>query len=254
MKTLLTIAFVSGFVIALAQTDKKSVVIGSMATKSNALLIINPPNSDQGVLLPQLTTAQRLNLVPSSPSEDGLMVFDTGNQSYFYWSKGTWVKVLTDKDRQVKFKSIDPASFVELKHDDNLRHANMVVFESDNSFITVSRDGAEQIMASLNLPHGAVIKEMVVYYMDNDDQDIALELIRKGLTTDSKQMVSWKSSGSSDVIKNQSFENFDGMETVDLENYTYKLVIRFDLQNGEEVDAASEAKQRIYGVRIKYEE
>ena len=254
MKTLLTIACVSGVLIAFAQPEKKSVVIGSMATKPNALLIINPPNSDQGILLPQLTTAQRLNLVPSSPSEDGLMVFDTGDQSYFYWSQGSWVKVITSRDRQIKFKSIDPANFLELKRDDNLRHANMVVFESDNSFITVSRDGAEQIMAALNVPHGSVIKEIVVYYMDNDDRDISLELIRRGLTGDSKQMANWKSSGSSNEVKNERLQNFDGMETIDLENYTYRLVIRFDLENGEEVDTASEARQRIYGVRIKYEE
>src|SRR5688500_6814837 len=105
MKTLLTIALVSGFIVGFAQSDKRSVVIGSIATKPNALLIINHPNSDQWILLPQLTTSQRLNLVLSSPSEDGLMVFDTGDQPYFYWSQGAWVKITTSKDRQEKFKT-----------------------------------------------------------------------------------------------------------------------------------------------------
>lgn len=255
MKTLLTIAIVSGAILSVfAQPEKKSVVIGSMASKPNALLIVNPQNSDQGVLLPQLSSVQRMNLLPSSPTEDGLIVFDTGDQSYYYWSSGAWVKLINTKDRRTKFQSIDPASFAELKLDDNMRHANMVVFESDNSFVTINRDGSEQIIAAVSIPHGAVVKEIVVYYMDNDDQDITLELSRKGFTTGSQQMVTWKSSGSSDDIKAQSFQNFDGMETIDLENYSYRLVVGFDLRNGEEVDTPAQARQRLYGVSIKYEE
>ena len=255
MKTLLTIAFVSGIILSvLAQSEKKSVVIGSMASKPNALLIVNPQNSDQGVLLPQLSSLQRMNLLPSSPTEDGLIVFDTGDQSYYYWSGGAWVKLISTKDRHTRFQNIDPASFCELKPDGNIRHANMVIFESDNSFVTISREGSEQILAPISIPHGAVIREIVVYYMDNDDQDISLELSRKGFTTGSQPLVTWRSSGSSGDIKAQSFQNFDGMEKIDLENYTYRLVVRFDLESGEEVDTAAEARQRLYGVSIKYEE
>src|SRR5688500_1692036 len=75
MKTLLAIAGIMFSLLATAQsTDKKSVVIGSLTEKPNALLIVNPQNSDQGVLMPQLSTGQRTAMKPSSPSEDGLMV------------------------------------------------------------------------------------------------------------------------------------------------------------------------------------
>ena len=38
----------------------KSVAIGTLVDRPNAILILNPPNHDQGILIPQLTTAQRL--------------------------------------------------------------------------------------------------------------------------------------------------------------------------------------------------
>ena len=253
MKTCLTIAVVLATIVLHAQPEKKSVVIGTMAAKPNALLIVNPPNSDQGVLLPQLTSLQRMNLVPSSPTEDGLIVFDTGDQSFFYWSKGGWVKLISDKDRHIRFQNIDPAAFSELKPD-NTRHANVIIFESDNSFVTVTRDSPQEIIAPINIPHGAVIKEVIVYYMDNDHRDINVRLLRREFTGQSEQIVTWNSSGLSDAVKAQSFSNFSGMEAVDLEKYSYRLIIRFDLESDEDVEAPSDAKQRIYGVRIKYEE
>ena len=66
MKTFLTVA-VALFSLAAFAQDKQSVVIGSLTEKPNALLIVNPQNADQGVLLPQLSSAQRMAMKPSSP-------------------------------------------------------------------------------------------------------------------------------------------------------------------------------------------
>lgn len=96
VKTLfLTILFAGACVIVMAQA-KKSVVIGTMIDRPNAILVINPPNGDQGFLLPQLTSAQRLSISPSSPQDDGLMVFDLTEKSFYYWSGTTWIKGLGD--------------------------------------------------------------------------------------------------------------------------------------------------------------
>ncbi len=78
----------------LSQVQKKSVVIGELISKPNAILILNPANGDQGFLLPQLTTANRLSLIPSSPSEDGLMVFDITEKLFYHWKNGQWVSGL----------------------------------------------------------------------------------------------------------------------------------------------------------------
>jgi len=83
-------------VVVLAQ-GKKSVVIGTLIDRPNAILVINPPNGNQGFLLPQLTSAQRLSIAPASPDDNGLLVFDTTDQSFYYWSGGIWIRGLGDK-------------------------------------------------------------------------------------------------------------------------------------------------------------
>lgn len=101
VKTLIfTLFFASASAIVFSQ-GKKSVVVGTMIDRPNAILVINPPNRDQGFLLPQLTSPQRLSIAPSSPQDDGLMVFDLTEKSFYYWSGSTWVKGLGDPDNQV---------------------------------------------------------------------------------------------------------------------------------------------------------
>jgi len=75
-------------------SQKKSAVIGDQVSRPNAILILNPPNADQGFLLPQLSTTERLSILPVSPSDDGLVVFDVTEQSFYYWSSSLWVKGL----------------------------------------------------------------------------------------------------------------------------------------------------------------
>lgn len=97
---ILSILLLAGAIAHVSAQGKKSVVIGTMIDKPNAVLIINPPNSDQGFLIPQLTTAQRISIAPVSPVDDGLMVFDVTEQSFYYWST-TWVKGLGDPANQL---------------------------------------------------------------------------------------------------------------------------------------------------------
>lgn len=253
MKTLMTLGLLLVSMAAVAQPQKKSVVIGSMTSKPNALLIVNPQHSNQGVLLPQLSTGQRLAITPSSPSEDGLIVFDTNANAYFYWSAGKWIRFRGDGNP--RFFSIDPVDFQELKPDNNIRHTNMVVFQSDNSFVTASRNGhGEELVAPVSLPHGALIKELSIYYMDNDDDNIKVQLMRKSLAGASEQIVAWESSGASSGINNVSLTTFNGRERIDLENYTYRLIVIFDIDDDEDIDQPTEAKQRLYGARLKFEE
>jgi len=252
MKTLLTASIIFFSLAVIAQPDKKSVVIGSMLNRPNALLIVNPQNSDQGVLLPQLSSAQRMSMKPSSPAEDGLIVFDVNAQSYFFWSNGNWVKI--GVHRQNRFYSIDPANFQELKPDDQIRHNNMVIFESDNSFITTSRaEGGEEIVAPINLPHGSLVNEITIYYMDNDADDLTVSVFRKPFSGAAEELTRWTSAGASATINNQSLTDFAGKEIIDLEKYTYRVIVKFDLDD-EGIDSPREARQRLYGIRIKYQE
>lgn len=255
MKTLLIIGPLFLTLSATAQpSEKKSVVIGSMTERPNALLIVNPQDADQGVLLPQLSTSQRIALKPASPSEDGLLVFDTSQQTYYYWSNDTWVGMDAYNSEKNKFHSIDPADFQSLKAINGVSQDNLAVFETDNTFVTATRDGSgEEIIAPVSLPHGAVLKELALYYLDNDSDNISVRLMRKSLTGNNENILNWVSSGATSSIRSESFGSFNGMDTIDLENYTYRLLIVFDIDPEDIIDEPSQARQRIYGVKIKYQ-
>lgn len=95
MRNFFTIACVLIVNLACAQgVAKKSVVIGTMTEHPNALLILNPPNNDQGILLPQLNSVQRLSIQPQSPADDGLIVFDTDDNAFYFWKQSQWTKGL----------------------------------------------------------------------------------------------------------------------------------------------------------------
>jgi hypothetical protein len=251
--TVLTIAVALIYATVIAQPkEKKSVVIGKMTTRENALLILNPPDADQGVILPQLSTSQRTSLIPSSPSENGLTVFDTDAKAYYFWSDGAWVRMHADNGIRTKFVSIDPLSFQEVKRSNSIKHQNLVVFESENSYLTASSpDIGQQAMAPVNLPHGATVQEVTVYYMDKDSRNLKIKLLRKSFSGNSEEMIQWESSGSAPIIREQSFSSFNNQQVIDLEKYTYRIQVIFDL-NGDLVNEPDEAKQRMYGVKIKY--
>ena len=254
MKTLLTVAVSLMALAVFAQPEKKSVVIGSMTSRPNALLIVNPQHSDQGVLLPQLTSTQRLSLNPTSPQENGLIVFDINQKSYFYWSDGEWTKFHAENNAKETYFSIDPIHFYGLKPNDNIRHNNLAVFQSDNTFVTAGRDGhGEEIIAPVSIPHGAALKEISVYYMDNDSDNLRVYLIRKSHLGVNEQIIAWESSGNSASVRTESISNFNGMGTIDLEHYTYRVLVVFDIDEGEDIGEPVDALQRMYGVRIKYQ-
>jgi hypothetical protein len=257
MKT--TLLFVYALLISWMVTaqppQKKSVVIGKMTTKENAILIVNPDKADQGVLLPQLSTGQRMSLKPNSPSEDGLIVFDTNLKSFFYWSDGAWVESLADNKRKTTFYSIDPLSFRHLNPNGSVRHSSHAIFETDNTFVTVTdEDEGETVMAPVVLPHRAKMRGLTVYYMDNDSRSITIKLMRKSLAGTNDEIISWQSTGSSSALQQVSLSALNGKEDIDLENYTYRLTVKFDLADSETVDEPAEATQRIYGVKIEYQE
>lgn len=255
MKRLLTFAVTLASLTVFAQQEKKSVVIGALTEKPNALLIVNPENADQGVLMPQLSTDERLSVTPDSPSEDGLIVFDKTLHAYFYWSEKKWTELQVVKPKTPRFVAIDPVAFQPLKRNNQTRHSGLVVFEDDNAFVTVSNSElGEAIITPIVLPHGSNIEELMVFYMDRDpENNMKVTLMRSDFAGNKAVVVDWESTGAAPVIRNQAFRYFSGMETIDLEKYSYRLMIEFDIDDIR-INEPGEARQRIYGVRIKYHE
>jgi hypothetical protein len=255
MKTLFATVTVCLCISAAAQqSQKKSVVIGSMTTRPDAVLIVNPPGGDQGVLLPQLSTGQRISLKPNSPSEDGLIVFDTNFQSYYYWSDGAWTRMYA-RGKNDSYCSIDPSGFQHLASSGNVRHNNLAVFETDNTFVTATADAlGEQIMAPVNLPNGSIMKELTLYYLDNDTDNLKVTLLRKGFAGSNEVILTWESSQNTGSIQTQTLSDFTGKGTIDNENYSYRLMVEFDIDPEDVITKPEDARQRIYGVRIKYQQ
>lgn len=100
--------FTVSLIDAAAQVGK-SVVIGERVDRPHALLVLNPPNGDQGFLIPQLSTARRLSIHPRQ-TENGLLVFDTDEKDFFYWRDNDWVQGMGGHDMQ--FLSYDPATYL----------------------------------------------------------------------------------------------------------------------------------------------
>ncbi len=89
IKNIVAIAFVLFSSFSLAQDN--SVGINTTSPNSNAVLELVSPNSNQGFLVPRVTTVQRENMDNSfSIAENGLMVFDTDENLFYYWKDGVW--------------------------------------------------------------------------------------------------------------------------------------------------------------------
>ncbi|MEQ9303416.1 MAG: hypothetical protein RJQ14_05825, partial [Marinoscillum sp.] len=75
---------------------QNSVGIGTNTPNANAVLHLVSPGGNQGFIVPQLTSAQRIatsftdNL---SMEVQGLLVFDTDDQLFYYWNGTHWVSL-----------------------------------------------------------------------------------------------------------------------------------------------------------------
>ncbi|WP_462249857.1 C1q-like domain-containing protein [Ekhidna sp.] len=71
---------------------QSSVGVNTTTPNSNSVLELVSPNSDQGFLIPRLTTFQRLSMNANlSVNENGLMVYDQDENFFYYWRTDEWI-------------------------------------------------------------------------------------------------------------------------------------------------------------------
>lgn len=75
------------------------------APDPNAMLDVK--SSSKGVLFPRLNTAQRNTLGAANPAE-GMLVFDTDVEAFFYFTNSAWVQLSTGADGAVPVGTILP--------------------------------------------------------------------------------------------------------------------------------------------------
>jgi len=160
---------------------------------------------------------------------------------------------ITGSGAAVSYYALDPADFTPLKQNGKVDKHGMVVFESNDSFVTAGRDDeGESVLAGLNLPHGSTLEQVVIYYWDSAPQNLTTTLFRKNLATGSNEVMNtWSSTGSSSAIRTETISSFNGREIISNELFSYRIRVDFDI-NGN-VDNPSQADQRIYGIRIRYQ-
>lgn len=71
--------------------------IGTNTPNINAVLELRSPGSNQGFLVPRLTTAQR-NAISLSSTDNGLMVYDSDDQKFYYWQGTQWLPIRSGND------------------------------------------------------------------------------------------------------------------------------------------------------------
>lgn len=81
-KLLLLLSFTSATLVA--SYAQNSVGIGTTTPDPNAVLDLQSPTSDQGILVPRLTTAQRTGMALAA-AQNGLLVYDADLSSFYYW-------------------------------------------------------------------------------------------------------------------------------------------------------------------------
>lgn len=94
-------AMVVGLAIGISLAGQAQTIIG-MGTENpnpNAVLELVPENSNQGFLAPRLTSAQRTASSFTNKltdADNGLLVFDTEQGTFFYWYGGKWHRGISD--------------------------------------------------------------------------------------------------------------------------------------------------------------
>jgi trimeric autotransporter adhesin len=91
--------------------QNKNLGIGTASPNTNAVLHIESPTNNQGVIFPRLTTAQRTAMSALLDADDnGLMLYDTDLKSVFIWEGSSWATSSTEGVHVVNQSGTEVAS------------------------------------------------------------------------------------------------------------------------------------------------
>ncbi|MBA4058524.1 MAG: hypothetical protein C0490_27655, partial [Marivirga sp.] len=164
------------------------------------------------------------------------------------WNGTAWVPAAVTPSPVVAFYAVDPASFQALEPGGN-NSSILGLFEDGNSTFVFAKGSARQIMAPVNLPHGATVQSVTVYYAYSLLLGpITVNFYRKNLTGGANEALGTIVTPLIGIgVQSASVA---GATVVDNSTYSYRIHVTFtNLLN---VTDPGSALQRIYGVRIQY--
>ncbi|MEL6660246.1 MAG: hypothetical protein AAFR36_27520, partial [Bacteroidota bacterium] len=100
MKSIITF----GLLLATSYLAMAQVAINADGASPDASAILDITSTDQGILIPRMDSLSRQSI--SDPA-NGLMVFDTSSNSFWYYTDSTWLNlnaVLSDADNDTKIQ------------------------------------------------------------------------------------------------------------------------------------------------------
>lgn len=93
--------------IHLANAQNKTFAIGTNTPNPNAVLQVDAPTGNQGILLPRLSSAQRTAMTLSA-TDKGMTVFDTDLNSTHTWNGSGWINDAIAPSSQIAQKIVLP--------------------------------------------------------------------------------------------------------------------------------------------------
>jgi hypothetical protein len=75
-------------------TPTGNVGIGTVTPSTKAVLDLS--SNSRGLLIPRMTTAQRVGILPNNTTDLGLQVYDTTTASLWYWNGTAWVNAVSN--------------------------------------------------------------------------------------------------------------------------------------------------------------
>jgi hypothetical protein len=96
LSRLITLYFICLLILSVPSFSQNSVGIGTANSNDHAVLELVSPNSNQGFLVPRLTTAQRTAAAfinSLAASENGLLVYDSELNVFFHWLNNQWTEM-----------------------------------------------------------------------------------------------------------------------------------------------------------------
>ena len=76
--------------------------VNTESPNPRAVLHLVSPNGDQGLLIPQLTTAQRTSMAGSlNPQSNGLLVYDNEQGVFYFWLNSSWIALSVSDSQSI---------------------------------------------------------------------------------------------------------------------------------------------------------
>ncbi len=134
---------------------QNSMGVGTTSPNTNAVLHLVSPTNDQGLLIPSLTTSQRLStafISKLSNSDKGLMIFDLDEAEFFFWDGTAWTHIGQTQDLSLtgniltitnngSATNIDLSPYLD-DTDTKLTEAEVDAFADNNGYLKTEVDGS----------------------------------------------------------------------------------------------------------------